>query len=67
MKPTFATLDEYLDALDVIKEKVAEETRGMTPKQVKAHFAGAKQRLEAATGQTLRLRRGTRKVSQAKR
>jgi len=38
MKATYQTLDEYLDALDTIKEKVAEQTQGMSAKQVQAYF-----------------------------
>ena len=34
MKPKYETLDDYLDDLDAIKAKVAEETTGMTAKQV---------------------------------
>ena len=50
-----------------IKEKVAEITRGMTAKQVKAYFAGSAQRLRELTGQDLGVRRGGRKGSTAKR
>jgi glycine cleavage system protein P-like pyridoxal-binding family len=67
MKTTYETLDDYLDALDAIKEQVAEETQGMTAKQVKAYFARAPQTLEQTTGQRLRVRRGGRKGSTAKR
>ena len=42
MKAKYETLDEYLDDLDAIKEKVAEKTRGMTISQVKAYFAGSR-------------------------
>ncbi len=42
MKAKYETLDEYLDDLDAIKEKVAEKTRGMTTAQVKGYFAGAR-------------------------
>jgi hypothetical protein len=67
MKANYETLDDYLDDLDAIKEKVAEETRGMTTKEVVAHFARAKQRLVELTGQKLRRRpRAKRKVSPAK-
>ena len=41
MKAKYETLDEYLDDLDAIKEKVAEKTQGMTTSQVKAYFAGS--------------------------
>jgi hypothetical protein len=67
MKPKYETLDEYLDDLDAIKAKIALETQEMTAKQVKAHFAGAQQRLQELTGLKLRVRRPTRKVSTAKR
>ena len=65
MKAKYETLDEYLDDLDAIKEKVAEKTRGMTTSQVKAYFAGSARRLRELTGQQLRLRRGGRKASTA--
>jgi hypothetical protein len=61
------TLDEYLDDLDAIKEKVAEKTQGMTAKQVKAYFAQSGRRLRELTGQKLRVRRASPKVSMAKR
>ena len=38
MKAKYETLDEYLDDLDKIKEKIAEETQGMTRKQVIEYF-----------------------------
>ena len=63
MKATYETLDDYLDALDAIKEKVAEETQGLSAKQVKAYFAGAVRRLQEATGQRIRARRGRGKAS----
>jgi hypothetical protein len=66
MNVKYETLDEYLDALDAIKEKVAKETQGMTAKQVKAYFARAAQGLQQATGQKPRVRRDTRKASTAK-
>jgi hypothetical protein len=67
MTAKYETLDDYLDALDAIKEKVADETQGMNAKQVKAYFARAARALEQATGIKLRVRRGTRKASTAKR
>jgi hypothetical protein len=67
MKPKYETLDVYLDALDGIKEKVAEETQGMTAKQVKAYFARAVQGLQRATGQKVQIRRPSRRGSTAKR
>jgi glycine cleavage system protein P-like pyridoxal-binding family len=67
MKTNYETLDEYLDALDAIKEKVAEETQGMTAPQVKAYFARAERRLQQTTGQRVRSRRQTRKRSAARR
>src|SRR5438128_1305216 len=39
MTSSYETLDEYLDDLDAIKEKVADKTRGMNAKQVKAYFS----------------------------
>jgi hypothetical protein len=67
MKANYETLDEYLDALDGIKEKVAEETEGMNAQQVKDYFAAAARVLREVTGQTVRLRREKRKRSTAKR
>jgi hypothetical protein len=60
MKTKYETLDEYLDALDAVKEKVADETQGMNAKQVKAYFARAARRLKTATGHGVRVRRGGR-------
>ena len=65
MKANYETLDHYLDDLDAIKEKVAEKTRGMTAKEVKAYFAGSARRLHELTGQRVRVRRGGRKASRA--
>jgi hypothetical protein len=42
MKKTYETLDEYLDDLDQVKERIAEETEGLNPEQVKAYFAQAR-------------------------
>jgi len=67
MRTKYETLDEYLDDLDAIKEKVAEETDGMNATQVKRYFAQAVRKLEQATGVKLRLRRPGRKSSTAKR
>jgi len=66
MKPNYETLDDYLIVLDAIKEKVAEETKGKTAKQVKAYFARAARQLQVTTGQKLTARRG-RMASAAKR
>lgn len=66
MKENYETLDEYLDALDSIKEKVAEQTEGMSTEQVKKYFAPAERTLQEATGQTVRVRRQRRKHSTAK-
>ena len=66
MTAKYETLDQYLDDLDAIKEKIAEETQGMTVKQVKAYFAGAEKRLRELTGQKLRVRRASVKGSTAK-
>jgi len=63
MRGKYETLDEYLDDLDAIKEKVAEKTSGMTSEEVLAYFAGAERRLYELTGQKLRTRRRKRKVS----
>ncbi|HTU91822.1 MAG TPA: hypothetical protein VMF69_17200 [Gemmataceae bacterium] len=65
MKANYETLDEYLPALDGIKEKVADETKGMDAEQVKDYFAAART-LQEATGQTVRVRRAKRKRSTAK-
>ena len=65
MTANYETLDEYLDALDAIKEKVAEETQGMSAKQVKAYFARAGRPLQEVTGHKVRVRRAGRKVSTA--
>jgi hypothetical protein len=67
MTVKYETLDEYLDDLDAIKEKIAEETQGMTTKQVIAYFAQSERRLRELTGIRLRVRRSKRKVSTAKR
>ncbi len=66
MKANYETLDEYLDALDGIKEKVAEQTQGMNAKQIMEYFAAAAQALQEATGQAVRLRRAIGKRSTAK-
>ena len=66
MNANYETLDDYLDDLDAIKEKIAERTRGMTAKQVKAYFARSAQRLRDLTGLKLRVRRAPRKASAAK-
>ncbi len=62
MKAKYETLEDYLDALDVIKEKVGQETKGLTAQQVKAYFACAALRLEKATGQKVQVRRRKSKV-----
>jgi len=66
MKANYQTLDEYLDALDGIKAKVAEETQGMNTEQVKKYFAAAARALQEATGQTVRVRRARGKYSTPK-
>ena len=63
MRRKYETLDEYLDDLDAIKEKVAERTGGMTTEEILAYFAGSERRLFKLTGQKLRSRRRKRKVS----
>jgi hypothetical protein len=63
----YETLDEYLDDLDAIKEKIAEKTSGMTTEQVIAYFNGAQRRLEKKTGRKLHLPRPGRKASPGKR
>jgi hypothetical protein len=67
MKPQHNTLDDYLDDLDAIKEKVADKTRGMTTKQVIAYFARSARRAHELTGQKVRVRRAKRKGSTNKR
>jgi hypothetical protein len=67
MTAKYETLDAYLDDLDAIKEKIAEETSGMTTEQVIAYFNGAQRRLEKKTGRKLRLRRPGRKAAPGKR
>lgn len=62
MKTSYETLDDYLDALDAIKEKVAEEARGMTAKQVKAYFARGARTLRRTDGPR-RSRAGGRRAS----
>ncbi|HEY7153811.1 MAG TPA: hypothetical protein VH575_07610 [Gemmataceae bacterium] len=66
MKANYQTLDQYLDALDCIKEKVAEETRGMNAEQVKKYFAVAARTLQEVTGQAVRVRRERSKYSTPK-
>lgn len=63
MKTSYETLDDYLDALDAIKEKVAEETRGMAAKQVRAYFARGARKLQQATRPRKRSRAGGRRAS----
>jgi hypothetical protein len=67
MNKKYETLDEYLDDLDALKERVAEKTRGMTLKQLQAYYAGSLGRLRELTGLKLRLPRPPRKVSTARR
>jgi hypothetical protein len=67
MKSEYETLDDYLDELDAIKEKVADHTHGMTTQQVIAYFAGAARRVQELTGQKLRVRRTKVKTSTSKR
>lgn len=50
MNRQYETLDEYLDDLDAIKAQVAEETRDMSPEEVKARFADAARKLYEVTG-----------------
>lgn len=66
MSAKFETLDEYLDELDAIKEKAAARTHGMTPKQVKAHYAQSARRLRELTGLKVRVRRQARRAATAK-
>jgi hypothetical protein len=66
MSEPYETLDEYLDALDAIKAQVAKETHGMTVEETQAYFSNAEQRLQAATGKQLRVRRVKRRISAAK-
>jgi hypothetical protein len=67
MKANYETLDEYLDALDGIKEKVAEDTEGMNAQQVKDYFAAAARALQDRTGKAVRVRRLKRNRSKAER
>lgn len=67
MKVKYETLDEYLHALDAIKERASEETRGMTAAEVKVHFARAAGNLERLTGKKVRVRRGSPQSAPAKR
>jgi hypothetical protein len=67
MTSNYETLEEYLDALDTIKEKAAEETEGMSAKQVKEYYAQAARKLQQVTGQKVRVRRQTPRVRAAKR
>jgi hypothetical protein len=62
----YETLDEYLDDLDAIKAKIADETKGMTAEEVAAYFGGARKRLEEKTGLKLRLRQAPRAPTAAK-
>lgn len=66
MKMNYETLDDYLDSLDAIKEKVAEETQGMTAKQVNAYFARAAMQLQKSTGQKVRVRRARTAIAPGK-
>jgi hypothetical protein len=65
MNKTYETLDEYLDDLDQIKERVADETKGMDAKQVRAYFARARLELEKITGRKVRGPRTGRKLRRA--
>ena len=67
MKQKYETLDEYLDDLDAIKEKVVDKTQGMTSKQIQAYFAGSARRLTQVTGLKIQMRTTKRKTSTAKR
>jgi hypothetical protein len=66
MKENYKTLDEYLDTLDSIKERIAEETEGMNLVRVMKYFAAAALTLQEATGQTVRVRSQRRRRSKAK-
>jgi hypothetical protein len=66
MKEKYETLDEYLNDLDAIKEKIADKTKGMTTKQVKVYFAQTTKRLRELMGQKLRLRHVRHKKSPLK-
>lgn len=67
MKARYETLEDYLDDLDAVKEKIAEKTRGMTTEQVLAHFAGAERRLREKVSQSPRTRRSRRTVGTSNR
>ena len=60
MKAKYETLDEYLDALDSIKEQVAEQTEGMNAQQAKEYFAAAARPLQEETRRKVRVRREIR-------
>ena len=62
MKENYETLDECLDALDRIKEKVAKQTTGMNAQQVRDYFAGAARALQEATGEIVRVHHEKRKL-----
>jgi hypothetical protein len=62
MREVYETLDQYLDDLDRIKEKVAEETRGLDASEVQAYFARSGKELERLTGKRLRVRRPRRRT-----
>jgi hypothetical protein len=57
MNKTYETLSEYLDDLDQIKERIAAETEGLDPEQVKAYFAQARKARKKLTRKKSRTRR----------
>jgi len=57
----YETLDEYLDDLDGIKEKIAKETEGMNTAEVLAYFAKARSEAEKLLGKKLIVKRPRRK------
>jgi hypothetical protein len=61
MKRTYETLDACLDHPDAIRAKIAQKTRRMTAKEVRAYFARSAKRLHDLTGLKLRVRRGDRR------
>jgi hypothetical protein len=63
VKAKFDTLDEYLDVLDAIKEKVAQHTHGMTAKQVKAYFADGARELQQTVRSSRKARQKPRKIA----
>lgn len=62
MRGMYETFDQYLDDLDRIKERVAEQTAGLDATEVQAYFAKSGKELERLTGKKLRVRRPRRRM-----